>query len=310
MNERIELSDEFRDDPFHVADAKAMGYTPARLAGRDLVAPFRAVRTLPTIEDHAELCHAYMPRSRPWQAFAGTSAAVLWGLPLPPRLAVPTDVVVAVPDNRHAPRAAGVRGLRLRADLWSTAELEGLPVLTPLATWLSLARILNSVELLVVADALVSSSPNYPGLRPDRPYVLPHELAAFVDVVGRATGGAAVRRAAERVRCGVESPMETQLRAAVLDAGFAEPEVNGVIEVDGRFVARGDLVYRDERIVLEYEGAVHRQSAERHDRDIDRLEELRQVGWRVVRVSVVDFRSGRPKYLRLLRRLLLERRTS
>lgn len=104
--------------------------------------------------------------------------------------------------------------------------------------------------------------------------------------------------------------METQLRAALLDAGFAEPEVNGVIEVDGRFVARGDLVYRDERIVLEYEGAVHRESAERHDRDIGRLEDLRQAGWRVVRVSVVDFRSDRPKYLQLLRRLLQERRAS
>jgi very-short-patch-repair endonuclease len=62
--------------------------------------------------------------------------------------------------------------------------------------------------------------------------------------------------------------------------------VNGVIvNSSGQTIAHGDLVYRAYRTVLEYEGDHHRTDERQFDIDIERLDELAEEQWRVVRVS-------------------------
>lgn len=252
MNARIELPDQYRDAPFRYRDARAGGLSAARLRRDDLDHPHRGVRSRAPVLDHEDLCRAFVPRMRPWHAIAGVSAALVWGLPLPPRWSSPQAVVVAVPEDRHPPTGAAVRGLRLRRTLWDRVIVSGVPVLPPLATWATLARVLTVDELLVVADALLTSADNYPALRVDRPHATADELLAFTAALRNATGASALRVAAGRARAGVESPMESELRGRLLAAGFPEPEINGEIEEQGTVLARGDLVFRDARVVVEY----------------------------------------------------------
>jgi hypothetical protein len=79
--------------------------------------------------------------------------------------------------------------------------------------------------------------------------------------------------------------METVLRLLIVRAGFPEPEVNGPIYNEhGALIAHGDLVYRREKVVLEYEGSGH-WTPRQFVRDIQRLDDIMEDGWRVIRVD-------------------------
>jgi very-short-patch-repair endonuclease len=100
------------------------------------------------------------------------------------------------------------------------------------------------------------------------------------------------RRAAVYVRSRVDSVKETDLRLLLRFARLPEPEVNGVIVNDvGLFVARGDLVYRRFRVVVEYDGWHHERSARQRRKDILRRERLEAAGWTVVIVTVADMQD-------------------
>ena len=61
--------------------------------------------------------------------------------------------------------------------------------------------------------------------------------------------------ALELVRPGSESPKETELRLLLIRGGLPEPELNvDVVGKNGRFIGRGDLVYRRHKVLVEYDG--------------------------------------------------------
>ncbi len=89
---------------------------------------------------------------------------------------------------------------------------------------------------------------------------------------------------------GAESPRESHLRVLLRRARLPRPEVNGVItDADGQFLARGDLVFRRERVIVEYDGEVHAPMAQRA-KDAARRAVLREHGWIVVEVVGEDMR--------------------
>src|SRR5699024_1855798 len=91
----------------------------------------------------------------------------------------------------------------------------------------------------------------------------------------------------ELIRPGTDSPRETWLRLLLIRAGLPEPRVNARISADGEIPERfGDLVYRRERVVVEYEGAHHSESRTSYLSDIRRFEQL--ADWRFVRVTQED----------------------
>ncbi|GAA2029469.1 hypothetical protein GCM10009819_11400 [Agromyces tropicus] len=53
----------------------------------------------------------------------------------------------------------------------------------------------------------------------------------------------------------------------------------------GRLVAIGDLGYPDHRVLMEYDGEQHRTDDRQFGRDVDRLDDLAHLGWRVVRFT-------------------------
>lgn len=95
-----------------------------------------------------------------------------------------------------------------------------------------------------------------------------------------------LRAASESVRAGVDSPKETEVRLIIVEAGLPEPVVNMPIRNShGAFIALGDLVYPQYRILIEYDGAYHFAGDEQLYKDIDRLDAVMEEKWRVVRLN-------------------------
>lgn len=157
--------------------------------------------------------------------------------------------------------------------------VRGVLLVTPERTFIDCGTMLSTSELVSVGDWMVQQRLT----TPER--LLDHAIRAHFDGVQRA------RKAAEQVRVGAESPPESALRFALVSAGLPEPEVNTDI-VDGRgtFLARGDLVYRREKLLVEYDGWYHERSAEQRRKDILRRERLEAAGWRVIVVTAIDMR--------------------
>lgn len=101
-----------------------------------------------------------------------------------------------------------------------------------------------------------------------------------------------------------ESPQESALRVLWCESGLPRPVPNAtVLDAQGRFVARVDLLDPDAGLVGEYDGAVHASSG-RRSADAARRERLEQLGLTVVRATATDVLSdaGRAAWTaRLLR---------
>jgi very-short-patch-repair endonuclease len=153
----------------------------------------------------------------------------------------------------------------------------------PLTLFVELATLLGEDDLVAVGDALVLD-PAELDPRDLRPWITLDALRAGCEAA-RAHGVRRARRAAARVRQGAESPMETFLRLLILRAGLPEPELNQELFDDrGRWIGRFDMVYRDARVIVEYDGDQHRTSTVQYERDISRIDRAIAASWTVVRV--------------------------
>jgi very-short-patch-repair endonuclease len=83
-----------------------------------------------------------------------------------------------------------------------------------------------------------------------------------------------------------ESPMETRLRWTLLQAGLPRPQVQTELrDSEGRFLGRADLYYPQSRLVIEYDGANHRDRLVEDDR---RQNTLLTAGFRLLRFTAAD----------------------
>jgi very-short-patch-repair endonuclease len=91
-----------------------------------------------------------------------------------------------------------------------------------------------------------------------------------------------------------ESPMETRLRWLLIEDGLPRPEVQtNLRDREQRFVGRADLYYPAARLILEYDGANHR------DRLVDdnrRQNVLINAGYRLLRFTATDIHQ-RPEVI-------------
>jgi len=175
----------------------------------------------------------------------------------------------------------------------SSTFVRGMPLLGPERTFVDCGTLLSVTELVRVGDWLVAQKLTDPLAL--RAYV----MTSHLDGVQRA------RRAAERVREGVESPRETDVRLALVDSGLAEPELNvNIFDTFGRFLARGDLVYRRWKVLVEYDGWQHERDAWQRQRDHLRREALEAAGWLVIVVTSADMRAPTSVAARVARALV------
>ncbi|WP_286276298.1 endonuclease domain-containing protein [Naasia aerilata] len=211
----------------------------------------------------------------PWAFFSHQTAARIHGLPLPGREEEePLHVCVWKPER--APRVEGIVGHHATLGSTETVMRRGWQVTAPAHTLRQLASTLSVDNLVILGDALVAR---------DAPLCTLQDLAALLPGAGGSRGAVALREALQLIRVGSESPMETKLRLLLGRAGLPEPALNvNIYDRHGRFLARGDLMYEKERVVVEYDGDQHRSDRAQYERDVDRLERLTDEGWRVIRV--------------------------
>ncbi|WP_411701418.1 hypothetical protein [Conyzicola sp.] len=310
MGSRKKPPPRWREQPFAVGAARAAGITAGRLRGRDLEAPYRGVRvdsagrvelsrfgvfpSTRAAEEFAAViarCRSYAPLLRAGQFFSHTTAARLWKAPLPTPFtdAEPLDVSTLSPGR--APRSAGISGHQAPATS-RILDRFGLPIADPASTWISLGRPLGLDDMVAVGDHLVLD-PLVLDPADARPYATIAELRAAVDG-GSGWGARAAASAIEHVREGVESRPETHLRLLLVRAGLPEPEVGVDIYDDaGKWLGRADQLFRQWKVISEYDGEQHRTSSAQYDRDETRIENFHRAGYATVRVRKGQL-FGRP----------------
>jgi hypothetical protein len=169
----------------------------------------------------------------------------------------------------------------------------GVRVTTPLRTALDLGCRLSRSEALAALDALART----------------HELTAgqLQSELPRYRGRRGVVQLRELVAlCDprAESPRESWVRLAIVDAGLPPAEPQVWVTEGGHEVFRLDLAYRHARVAVEYDGEEH-HGPEQRARDQARREWLRDRGWTVVVVRREGFtEEGRRAWLRELREAL------
>jgi very-short-patch-repair endonuclease len=259
---------------FRVRDALDAGATPDRLGAHDLKRPFHGVRTLGDLD----AVRSYVPRLREHDRFSHTTAAMLWGAPLPRERDGELHVST---EHGTRPRARGCIGHVTSSP--GAVVRRGVPVSSPAQTLVECATLLTVDELVAVADFLVLDPRR---LDPDdiRPHVARDALGEQLEGL-RGAGVRAARRAHAMCRDGVESPMETRLRLLLVRGGIPEPTCGfEVRRSNGSTVGWFDLAWPERRVIVEYDGDQHRTSTAQYDRDIRRFDDAAALGWTVLRV--------------------------
>jgi hypothetical protein len=231
--------------PFFLDEARAAGVTDDALRGKS----WR--RLGPQLYCWAKL------RDDTWQllravqsryatgSFSGRTAAWLYGIDVDPK---PIEVIV--PPNSGIRSRPGVEVHR--CELPDVVVVRGLRVTTIQRTLADACRGLSEVEALVLHDAAVRLH--------------------LIERSGLAEPA--------------ESPMETRLRWLLLKAGLPRPEVQkNLYDTNGRFVGRADLYYPAARLLIEFDGANHR---ERLVEDNRRQNALLGAGFRLLRFTAAD----------------------
>lgn len=303
MAPRQPLDPVLRDQAFH-------GLGRGRLRGADLLTPFHGTRVVrggpldPTGRPPQEAllinCRILL-QCTPSAMLGGLTAARIWPLPLPaPAQGEPYHLITL--DRDRAPRRRGVVSRSITDGDVRIVERAGLRTIDVGSLFCHLALLLSLPDLVAVGDAIVLTPRFDPG---DRPYLT---LPALHERVGwyRGRGKRRAVEALSLVRPGAESRPETLVRLALAQAGLPEPTPNAdIFDGAGRFLARGDLVYERWRVLVEYDGDHHRSDADVFDRDIRRLERLRDAGWSVVRLTKRSFFADREDCVRRVRSTLL-----
>ncbi|MGV8886190.1 MAG: DUF559 domain-containing protein [Microbacteriaceae bacterium] len=184
-------------------------------------------------------------------------------------------------DPRRAIRRRGIHGHRANGQ--SQVARHGHPVSGPAETWLAMAALLSLDDLVAIGDHLVLD-----------PWQLdPHDLRPYVTLaaltIGTANfsgrGAQAAASALPLLRQGAESRPETLLRLLLARALVIEPELQTeIFGADGTWIGRADLYFRDLKVIVEYDGELHRTSSRQYNRDEARIESFIEAGNAVVRV--------------------------
>jgi hypothetical protein len=210
------------------------------------------------------------------------SAADVWGIQVPFRDRADHRVHLTVPAGSGAESRVDRRLYRLPVTDTDAVRRWSMPVTTPARTWRDLAGILEPPALLAVTDQFVN------GLAGRQ------ELREALLRRPRGRGCARARRVLPLADPRAESPMESVLRWLVHQAGLPVPELQfAVRDGGGVFLGRADFAWPDRRVLVEFDGDVHRER-DVFVKDLRRQNRLIAAGWTVLRFTSADV-LGRPE---------------
>jgi very-short-patch-repair endonuclease len=229
--------------------------------------------------------------SPPGSFVSHSTAARIWGGIVPDT----PDVHVTVPGKAGRTSRQGVKA-HARHDGTAVTRFRNLPVTTPEQTFLNLATGLDLVALVVLGDSLIRAGRTSAA-------VLRDAATAW-----RGSGAKLARRAAQYVRDGVDSAMESRLRMLLVLAGLPAPEVNFILRhPDGSWWMRFDMCYPSLKLIIEYDGRQHAEDSNQWLHDLRRRESLDRMGWRVIVITKHDYYETPEDVLIRVRNALIER---
>lgn len=218
------------------------------------------------------------------------SAAALWRI-------APADMTVI--DVTAASWTAARPGIDVHQAALSARERTaraGIPVTTAARTVLDLAavvppgavaRVLGEAEALRLTRAgdiaaLLSRHPGRRGVR---------ALRAVLAASGPSAEG-------------TRSVLERRFLRLTAAAGLPRPDVNALVEVRSGRLVEADMVWHEQRVIVELDGRTWHGTAAAFERDRARDRELQAAGWRVIRITWRQFADHAAAVLADLRALL------
>lgn len=269
-------------EPFRTSTARAIGVSRVRLRAADLVASTHGVRWRRSDppQPGGDIRRLLLPLATALPAdvaFSHLTAARLWDLPDLPRPDPDEPVHVARATSRPPIERGGCqhhRGLERR----HVVTNGGLRVTDPVSTWLDLATTLSTTRLVVIGDFLLG--------RRSVPRITLDDLQVAVASRSRTRGYRPLLAALGQVRVGAASPMESRSRLVFASWGLPEPELNvNVYDELGQFLGRADFLWRDRRVLAEYDGDQHRTDRVHWLGDRARRLLFEAAGWTYVEFS-------------------------
>lgn len=210
------------------------------------------------------------------------TAAVLWGIqvPLQPAHDRRVDLIVPSASRAESRRDRRVHRLPLAAD--DVTRAGPFPVTVMARTWRDLAARLEPPALLAVTDQLLARGCPL------------GELRAQLERRPTGRGSARARSVLPVADPRAESPMESVLRWLLHVGGLPAPDLQFTVRsAGGAFLARADLAWPDCRVLVEFDGDVHRER-DVFVNDVRRQNQLVAAGWVVLRFTSADV-LGRPE---------------
>jgi hypothetical protein len=284
------LPDEFHDAAFSVGDALRRGVTRSRLRASDLITPFYGTRLASANPTLRQRCLAWQSVAPAGSYVSHSTAALLFGCPLPRRLERALDIHVTVERPVRPPRSRGVIGHSAAPRSGAWLDSRGLRMSTAEETWLGLAKQLDFLELVAAGDYLLRGYRQSNGTR--RPFTNRQRLRDAAAAHPSRRGRVLIREALDALRERVDSPKETELRLLLQTAGFPELVVNEPVHDEhGRVLACPDLRVRGYALGIEYKGFVHATSPDAWENDIRRQRKLDEIHWKTIDVMRSDLRQ-------------------
>jgi very-short-patch-repair endonuclease len=153
--------------------------------------------------------------------------------------------------------------------------------------------VLPPAELLAVTDQLLDV------------FCSPDELARMLAAHASGRGAERARRVLPVADPRVDSPMESILRWLLHDAGLPAPVLQfAVRDGAGVFIGRADLAWPDKKVLVEFDGNVHRDR-DVFVNDLRRQNRLIAAGWTVLRFTSADVLGSPDRVVALVRLALV-----
>lgn len=172
-------------------------------------------------------------------------------------------------------------------------RFQGLTISQPVVALQEIAASMSHTDLVTCVDAVVAD--RYGAAVP----VPLHEIRrSAASLTGR--GAASLRSAVIDARERVWSPMETKMRLLILARGYPELVPNmELIDPTTGIVYYIDLAYPQWKIAIEYDGKDHRVDKQQWEKDLHKNEVLHDQSWKVLRISIADYREPESFFQRL-----------
>lgn len=270
---------------FTMAEAALVGISRHQIRYSDLHTPSRGIRVPWGVDQDLPDKIRPLLEVSPNAVASHSTAARLWGMPVPPWLNNDFEIHFTCNSSKKATRRAGIIGHRAKFLDDEVELVDGLRVTSPARTWLDLASMVPIDDLVAAGDYLVCEH--------QRIFEAPRAAISTLGQLKRTIhlhvgrrGVRNARHALDLIRVGADSVPESKLRLAMYRKGLPEPTLNYVVrDEDGRHVSWPDLCYPEFRLAIEYDGA-HHLSARQQDIDERRNALMRQLGWKQIRITV------------------------